>query len=79
MLFRDSQNNISEAWEFNNFYKIKPPPCSNISEALEHSNKSWFMRVQLKGVYRKDDCGKLKNQRLKSYKMLQEKHISCGE
>ena len=34
MLFKDSQNNISEAREFNNFYKIKPSPCSkNISEA----------------------------------------------
>ena len=25
---KDSQNNISEALEINNFYKIKPPPCS---------------------------------------------------
>ena len=24
---KDSQNNISEVREFNNFYKIKPPPC----------------------------------------------------
>ena len=27
-VLKDSQNNISEAWEINNFYKIKPPPCS---------------------------------------------------
>ena len=27
-VLRDSQNNISEAWEINNFFKIKPPPCS---------------------------------------------------
>ena len=32
-----------------------------------------------KGVENKDDCGKIKKQRLKSYKTLQEKHISCGE
>ena len=35
-VLKDSQNNISEACEINNFYKIKPPPCSKeISEALE--------------------------------------------
>ena len=28
MLFRDSQNNINEAGEFINLYKIKPHPCS---------------------------------------------------
>ena len=27
-VLKDSQNNISEAREINNFYKIKPPPCS---------------------------------------------------
>ena len=27
-VLKDSQNNISEACEINNFYKIKPPPCS---------------------------------------------------
>ena len=27
-VLEDSQNDISEAWEINNFYKIKPPPCS---------------------------------------------------
>ena len=27
-VLKDSQNNISESWEINNFYKIKPPPCS---------------------------------------------------
>ena len=36
-----SQSNISEACEINNFYKIKPPPCSkNISEALEQNLSS---------------------------------------
>ena len=27
-VLKDSQNNISEALEINNFYKIKPPTCS---------------------------------------------------
>ena len=27
-VLKDSQNNISEAWETSNFYKIKPPPYS---------------------------------------------------
>ena len=27
-VLKDSQNNISEAWDIHNFYKIKPPPCS---------------------------------------------------
>ena len=37
-VLKDSQNNISESLEINNFYKIKPPPCSkNISEALEQN------------------------------------------
>ena len=27
-VLKDSENNISEACEINNFYKIKPPPCS---------------------------------------------------
>ena len=27
-VLKNSQNNISEAREFKNFYKIKPPPCS---------------------------------------------------
>ena len=27
-ILKESQNNISEAREFNNFHKIKPPPCS---------------------------------------------------
>ena len=27
-VIKDSQNNISEAWEINNFYKIKPPLCT---------------------------------------------------
>ena len=27
-VLKDSQNNISEAREINNFYKIKPPPFS---------------------------------------------------
>ena len=27
-VLQDSQYNISESWEINNFYKIKPPPCS---------------------------------------------------
>ena len=27
-VLKDSQNNISEALEINNFYKIKPPACS---------------------------------------------------
>ena len=27
-VLRDSQNNISEACETSNFYKIKPPSCS---------------------------------------------------
>jgi hypothetical protein len=31
-----------------------------------------------KGVYIKDDCGKLKIKD-SSYKMLKAKHISCGE
>ena len=27
-VYKDYQNNISEVKDFNNFYKIKPPPCS---------------------------------------------------
>ena len=27
-VLKDSQNNVSEALEINNFYKIKPPLCS---------------------------------------------------
>ena len=27
-VLNDSKNNISEAWEINNFYKIKPPQWS---------------------------------------------------
>ena len=34
---KDSQNNISEAWEINNLYKIKPLPCS----------KKWSTRAKL--------------------------------
>ena len=35
-MFRDSQNNISEVREFNNFYKIKHHRAlKDISEALE--------------------------------------------
>ena len=26
-ILKDSQNNTSEAWEINNFYNIKQPPC----------------------------------------------------
>ena len=39
VVLKDSQNDISEALEINNFYKIKPPPCSKkgISEALEQN------------------------------------------
>ena len=51
----------------------------DISEHIEYSNKFRIMCVSPKGVYSKDDCGKLKKQRLKSYKTLQAKHISCGE
>ena len=28
VVLKESQNNISEAWQFNNFYKIKPSSCS---------------------------------------------------
>ena len=27
-ILKDSQNDISESCEINNFYEIKPPPCS---------------------------------------------------
>ena len=27
-VLKDSKNNISESWEINNFYKMKPQPCS---------------------------------------------------
>ena len=38
MLFKDSQNNISEVREFNNFYKIKHRRAlKGISEALEQN------------------------------------------
>ena len=37
-VLKDSQNNISEAWEINYFYKIKPPRAlKDISEALEQN------------------------------------------
>ena len=37
-VLKDSQNNISEAWENNSFYKTNPPPCSkNISEVVEQN------------------------------------------
>ena len=29
VVLKDSQNNISEAWEINSFYKTNPPTCSN--------------------------------------------------
>ena len=32
MLLRDSQNNLSEAWEINSFFKTNPPPCSKRSK-----------------------------------------------
>ena len=28
VVLKNYKNNISEAWEISNFYKIKPPPCS---------------------------------------------------
>ena len=38
MLLRDSQNNLSEAWEINNFYKINHHRAlKDISEALEQN------------------------------------------
>ena len=75
-IIKDSQNNISEAWETSNFYKIKPPPCSkrykwstraklssskDISEAHRYSNKFQSSGLLPKGVYSKDDCVKLKS------------------
>ena len=36
VVLKDYQNNISEAWDFINFFKIKPLSCSKkISEAIE--------------------------------------------
>ena len=33
----------------------------DVSKHIEYSNKFRFMRVSTKGMYRKDDCGKLKS------------------
>ena len=48
---KDYQNNISEAWEFIYFLKIKLPPCSKkyISEALEQTT-NYFERYKWRSM-----------------------------
>ena len=74
-VLKDSQNNISEAWEINYFYKIKPPPCSKRYKWSTTTKTIWLKRYKSstysilmnfnscdsrsKGVYSKDDYVKL--------------------
>ena len=75
MLFK-TKNNLSEAWEINSFYKTNPPPCSKrykwstrakLYNSKRYKWSTWSILIisescvsLSKGVYRKDDCAKLK-------------------
>jgi len=41
MLLRDSQNNLSEAWDINSFFKTNPPPWSKRSKGVFGSRTKW--------------------------------------
>ena len=44
-VLKDSQNNISEAWEFIYFFKIKPPPCSKIYKWSTRANDKLLQKI----------------------------------
>ena len=44
-VLKDSQNNISEAWEFINFYKIKLPSCSKRYKWSTRANDKLLRKI----------------------------------
>ena len=44
-VLKDSQNDISEAWEINYFYKIEPPPCSKRYKRSTRAKTIWLKYI----------------------------------
>ena len=45
VVLKDSQNNISEAWEFIYFFKIKPPSCSKRYKWSTRANNKLLQKI----------------------------------